>query len=428
MADPKSSAATWLSRLVGRRRPARPAISAYLSIFNDWDLLAPALAALAPHVEELVVVDGAYGWMVPYLARLGIAPERSDARVYEALAASGIPFRVVSGRWAHEIDKRRAGYEACRNRYALRVDADEILHVDEAALAEFFASGAAVAEMENPTYVAPGFVQGDEDRAQLPRTGCLFDRDQVSADVHLNYIWLVLTKDELPSAGQKPFPVFERKIAFSAHLTGWRTPDTAEQRSAFYALNRLRKTGVGWFEDLKGRPLEDFEPLFSRVSAHSFRNMLRHARFSLGTFSLSAGQTLARSPLGAEQEAAFAPLYERFLESLAQDNFAARTTAQAFGWGGDVFLDLSSPAAYDALVREGAVRVEFSSPVSGLDAKAHLLGPSAPHSRETALAVTIDRARVCLEAPPRPDRDLLRLALSMRPFGGDGPLGGFRIL
>jgi hypothetical protein len=33
--------------------------SAYLSIYNDWDILPSALRSVASYLDELVVVDGA---------------------------------------------------------------------------------------------------------------------------------------------------------------------------------------------------------------------------------------------------------------------------------------------------------------------------------------------------------------------------------
>ena len=45
--------------------------SAYLSIYNDWDILEPALKSIAPYIDELVVVDGGYKWMAPYADRTG---------------------------------------------------------------------------------------------------------------------------------------------------------------------------------------------------------------------------------------------------------------------------------------------------------------------------------------------------------------------
>ena len=37
-----------------------PGLSGYLAVYNEWDALAPSLASLAPWLDELVVVDGAY--------------------------------------------------------------------------------------------------------------------------------------------------------------------------------------------------------------------------------------------------------------------------------------------------------------------------------------------------------------------------------
>lgn len=83
------------------RRPRRISrrafkFSAYLSIYDDWDLLEVALKSIADYVDELVVVDGAYEWMVPYLVATGSDPSRSDKRVYDIIRASGIPFRSIN--------------------------------------------------------------------------------------------------------------------------------------------------------------------------------------------------------------------------------------------------------------------------------------------------------------------------------------------
>ena len=117
-------------------------ISGYLSIYNDWEILEEALASLVPYLDELVVIDGAYAWMLPYVSALGHNPERSDARVYDILASCGIPYRVIAGTWENELQKRMAGYDACAHRYAWRFDADQILLVDEYALERFCSGGA----------------------------------------------------------------------------------------------------------------------------------------------------------------------------------------------------------------------------------------------------------------------------------------------
>ena len=134
--------------------------SAYLTVYNDWDLLGPALRSVAPYVDELVVVDGAYERMAPYLSALGHDLVRSDSRVYDALASSGIPYRVISRLWASEAEKRIAGYCACTGRIVCRVDADEVIFFDERELERFQSRGEAVAAVETPTYIAPGWIVG----------------------------------------------------------------------------------------------------------------------------------------------------------------------------------------------------------------------------------------------------------------------------
>jgi hypothetical protein len=44
--------------------------SAYLCLFDDFDLLGPALETIVDRVDEIVVVDGAYRWMLPYFTKM----------------------------------------------------------------------------------------------------------------------------------------------------------------------------------------------------------------------------------------------------------------------------------------------------------------------------------------------------------------------
>src|SRR5260221_12510328 len=100
----------------------RHGISAYLTVYNDFDILPHTLRAIAPYIDELIVVDGAYQWMVPYLEITGANPLKSNDQVYEALDASGIKYRVNCAIWRDETEKRMVGYTACDNRYVFRID------------------------------------------------------------------------------------------------------------------------------------------------------------------------------------------------------------------------------------------------------------------------------------------------------------------
>ncbi len=360
-------------------------ISGYLSIYNDWDLLTPALRSAAPYLDELVVVDGAYSWMAPLIRQLGHQPERSQQPVRDALAGCGVPVRVIEGVWANEVEKRRAGYAACQGRYVLRLDADEVLFVDTARLERFLASGGAVAEMEMPTYLAPGFIQGEPGGAPLPRQAFLFDRQLVSAEQHLRHLWLVLTVDALPPAER--LPVFPEPVAFNAHLTTWRTPRTAVQRALFYTLNWSRRHGVPWIAALKDRPLEDVAALLRHVPAEAFLEAMLSHRLVSGHFD-TAGEPMRPTPLSPEQERGLVPLHTKYLAAQVALNQDLTKQPRRIIQSEPVCLDLSSDAGLDALARHGCITLEVFKVLRRAEAEMRYLIPRPPWELRRPLSVT----------------------------------------
>lgn len=351
--------------------------SGYLSIYNDWDLLEPALRSVAPMIDELVVVDGAYDWMAEYSRRLGHDPLRSDQRVYDIIAALGIPYRTVSRLWSNEIEKRLAGYAACAHRYVCRIDADEVLTLDTAELERFFAANGAVAEMDMPTYIAPGWIQGTTGTDHAARQAFLFDREQVSADLHLNYLWLVLTADKLPRPGERPWPVHGQPVAFNAHLTEWRTPETALMRASFYTMNYMRAHGVPWLPELRNVPLQDPLKLFERVTPAQFKDILLGSRLVAGNADLPAGGCVRRSPLSEAQEAAFAGCYGRLMDELGALN-RDLVNGRYFVTGQRVSIDIGTPGALEALTPDEMIVFEFTGDVAAAKVELRCLTADEP--------------------------------------------------
>jgi hypothetical protein len=248
-------------------------ISAYMSVYNDYDILSHTLRAIAPYVDDLLVVDGAYEWMAPYLEMLGKNPFRSDDQVYDALEASGIKYRVDSGVWKNEVEKRIAGYAGCNSRYVFRIDADEVPFFDIPELDRFLSSGSPIAEMQKPAYISPQWLLALDQSGRLPAEPFIFDRTRVEPDIHLNYLWLVLGPDQLPRAHLKPFAVYQPCIGLNAHLVMWRDLKSATDRSAFYWLHSMRERGVPWLPELRGKPISDFKALFELMSPVSYRDL-----------------------------------------------------------------------------------------------------------------------------------------------------------
>jgi hypothetical protein len=373
--------------------------SAYLSIYNDWDILPSALRSVASHVDELVVVDGAYDWMVPYLRMLGIDPKRSDARVYAAVEASGIPFRVVSRTWKNEPEKRQSGYEACSHDYIYRVDADEIMFFNDDILETALSQGLAVGEMDMPNCVAPGWISRARDLSRIERQCFLFDRRQVSSQLHLNYLWLILTADTLPLAGTKPFPVYPDPLAFNAHLTAWRTPRTGVNRAAFYMLNWMRQHGVPWLPALRDKPLSDLQALFDVVPPSDFLSSLSRSRIASGMIESPTERIFVPTPLTAGQEATFTHVHETFLRSLTEMNIRATVEDQAFLTCQPTLLDLSTATARAALAPNGTVSLRFSAPLLTGEAKLITYATSQPANEERNVPVRLNGTDMHVELP-----------------------------
>jgi hypothetical protein len=400
--------------------------SAYLSIYNDWDILPDALATIAPWVDEIVLVDGCYDWMVPYYEALGIDPCESAAPVRQAAEACRVPVRIITGIWANEIDKRMAGYAACAGRYIFRIDADELLLIHPHALARFVASGAAVADMEMPIVVAPGLVRARDAAAPLERQCLLFDRQQIDAAAHLRYLWLVLGPEPLPEVSGPLPPVFPEPVAFNSHLTGWRTPDTSIFRAAFYTLNYTRTHGLPWTAWARGgEKVRDITLLLRDVvAAPVYQDLLRISQLVVGEaepkpriLRAAPPQTTAHPRLGA--------LHDAYLASLAALNRDTAARGRHFVGGDYAVFDLSTPDALAALAdAQGAISFIVPDRPHSATARLYRQLDHAPWESEEALAFTLQGERLTIALPPAaphpPEGATLRRVLRLQMWCAHG--------
>jgi hypothetical protein len=408
--------------------------SAYLTVYNDWDLLGPALRSVAPYVDELVVVDGAYERMAPYLSALGHDLVRSDSRVYDALASSGIPYRVISRLWASEAEKRIAGYCACTGRIVCRVDADEVIFFDERELERFQSRGEAVAAVETPTYIAPGWIVGPApvsgwrrlwSRPRLPRQCFMFNRDKIAADVHLNYLWLRLDSGKPVRRREIPLPVRRRPIGFNAHLTGWRTWPSADFRAESYGLHYALRNGIPWLAQLRGRAMNGLGELLDIVPAQDFREIVEASR--LGIKGMIAGEfALARTPLTPAQEATFVAHYQPMLDSRVALNRRMTQSPQHFSAAWPVVIDISTRACVDAVAPDGLLLLEFEHDVASVKGELRAIMPEPPWQTVTKLEHRFEGRVVAVHVPKPADFLRRQIELRVRMRGG-GPVQTFRI-
>jgi hypothetical protein len=336
--------------------------SAYVMVYNDWDILADSLRAIAPYVSEIVIVDGGYVWMRSYLEAIGLDPAQSDPNIERAAESCGVPVRIITGLWQNEIEKRMAGYQACTTRYVFRVDADEILVIDDAELNRFFATGGAVGQMEIPICVAPGLIRVDGPSDPLERAPLLFDTQQVSAASHLHLLWLVLGPEGLPAASATLPAVHPEPIAFAFHLTGWRTPATSIIRASFYTLNYARQYGLPWINHRHGSALCDLSAIFARfIDPMIYRETLLGSDLVIN-IGAPDNKILRRVPARPDVMQRLRHLHYAFLMGLAELNQTLTANGRHFVNGEAMLFDLSSTAARLALASGDAIAFTVSQP------------------------------------------------------------------
>jgi hypothetical protein len=400
-------------------------ISAYISIYNDGDFIVTVLEHIKDYVDEIVIVDGAFEWMVPYLERLGVDVLRSTSSIYDAINASGIPHRIINKTWKNELEKRKAGYEACSHRYVMRVDADEILFFNDQCLEEFIGSGCAVAEMQFPLYLAPGWVVGSSSIFKYPAQCLIFDSEKISSSQHLEYLWLVLPADSLPEATSKTYPIYEKPVAFGAHLSVWRSTATAVNRAVFYISNWIRKHGVPWVGNTPNATSITFSRLFEFIPADKFRDAMRRCHVAFGITRLSPGEVIVPTPLTKEQERHFSIYYDSYITGLTELNKKSRDLAQTFLHGESIYFDITSDSAREAISSFNIVHIEFSSIVNTATATLVTLRTEVPYLARDDLPCNIEGNTVSFDISPHARHgDALRQFIELKVGGVKGDAYG----
>ena len=384
-------------------------LSAYLSIFDDWDILPDALAAVAPYVDEIVVVDGAYRWMAPMLRSSGRDPSRSLPEVYAALRPYADKVRVIDGLWDEELQKRAAGYAACKGRYILRFDADEIMCVTSGLIEAAIARDYPVASVEMPTYGLPGWLiaipRADGSLGDIERQCVFFDSFRISAQEHLSYLWLVLGKTEQALLGQAdPQKVDPAPLAFNAHLTCWRTPATARHRARFYVMNWMRDAGtIPWLGGITAQASDGFDAFFATMPPRDFEAFLLGHEITSGQPGFGRWTTRPSPPQAPALERRLGALFSGFVGSLALLNEELALRGRLLLARNPCCIDVSTTAAVAALGAVGdRLGFSFDQPLKDVVVDLLELDPVRGVVIRSRLAATIEGHCAWLTLPALP--------------------------
>ena len=352
-------------------------ISAYIQIYNDHELLEASLDSIKSYVDELVLVDGCYSWMMPYVEANGLNPIRSVNEVYSIVEKAGIPFKTITAVWKNQLEKRVAGFNDCSLDYVMRVDADEIILFDENLLSDFYMSDFAIACMQMPTFVTPNLYVGNKLSANnIPEQNFIFKKSSISAQEHLAYLWLILTSESAPPVEQ--LPAFPKPVAFNIHLTGWRTLDTSVGRASYYTLNWMRKYGAPWYPNLPdGTSL--FPNLFNKITGSQFYSLMKRDRIALGKVSLEQSEIFLPSNLDPSRTEFLNKIYQNYLESFIAHNLNIKK--QVFFSGTDLAFDISTTESFYALFPDHKLEAEVSTVIEDVEFSFEFLLNTDPYVR-----------------------------------------------
>lgn len=252
-------------------------ISACVVVYQDPDIMRAALRAIEPVVDQIVVVDGPYEWLLPFLPRRQRGGWQSDDAtlgVIDEFSPTG-KVKYLSGVWKNELAKREFAFDACDHDVVYLVDADEIHRLDDREVERFLSSGKGIAGLASPLLVTDAVVVGQSAETCDAMKPMIFRKDRISAAGHLGALWLVLPEAERNSLPEFPHEeVWQSPVGINYHLSLMRTLETSVQRARFYIFNWIRGENIlPW---LRGRPLESLDELRSIIDRWPPRTIERH--------------------------------------------------------------------------------------------------------------------------------------------------------
>lgn len=226
----------------GSRHQQQPTIAALINYFNDLDMLRWQWdEGFLDDYDRIYIWDGPYG----YVNALSLFPD-GDERLDRTELGSRILAdpRVVYHHavWDDEAKKRIHAYQAIEEDVIALHDSDEFSRIDREKLQGFWSSSFAVACQLIENIYAGGVSSCNEDYVgqavgDLPKKWVIFKRAAISADRHIDYLWLVgVEQQPLNQALLYPEP-----FCHTYHLTGCRSPQGQASKIAFYMALALRQ-------------------------------------------------------------------------------------------------------------------------------------------------------------------------------------------
>jgi hypothetical protein len=241
-----TDARTWVPTLQadlrGRlNRSRKPSTAALINYFNDEDMLRWQLdGGFLDQYDRVYIWDGPYRYL-DNLPLFRFGSERLDRTELgrRLLADPRVNYHHAS--WHDERDKRIHAYQAIEEDVIVLHDTDEFPCLDHKRLQEFWQGSGGVASLQLENLYSGGLSGASEHYVgdspdSLPRKWVIFKRSEISAENHINYLWLV-------GVEQQPMDhalLHYTPICHAYHLTGCRNSKGQTNKIAFYIALALR--------------------------------------------------------------------------------------------------------------------------------------------------------------------------------------------
>jgi len=242
-------------------------ISVYIILFGDLGFLDTILENINDKVKEIIIVDGPYVYNIEYLKKLDLfydAHSKPQQLIDIIDKYNIVYFNKI---FKNEEEKRIFGYNQCSYENVLLVDSDEFFVINESLINRFISS----------KFYVGGFGIYNMNKTNLFFDRCctkfvLFKKSKISAEHHLDYLWLVGCKQNEKNNSY----LFSERLGMIYHQTLNRTKYNNIIKFIFYiTLYFHNKNESRLFDNY------NFDNLIEILGVENLQTIFYHSKLDL---------------------------------------------------------------------------------------------------------------------------------------------------